>query len=556
MINSKLKTGRARTPARPVSTSTTSTLPSLIDRSRRTLHVVAVGALTSLLVAACGSTVGTKRAAVPSGISCESYRAAALPHGARITRTERRKANDEAWPGACIVRGQIVSSPESTINWAVELPEPQRWNGKTLTIGGGGFDGFIPTDDPWYQRLVGASAEPYVRISSDSGHQERNFSWGGSDVALRNHAFEANHLVLEVGTVIATEFYGKRPSRRYHMGHSNGGRSGLIAAQKYPRDYDGVIAMVPAISQQAHQTNLGPTVLKHIFGARENWLSPEKIALYAKAETAACDGLDGLEDGIIGNIKACNYVPTDLQCKGAEEANCLTAGQIESIRLIYTTHNTGVKVSRGETGYPRYGRGGAATSDWKVYMFGSSFEKPDSFNHMAVSEAAKLVENNPGADLLKHDPRRFQAEYLRLANMIDGTDPDLSAFADNGGKLLIWYATADACVSMYRAADYLYSVRQRMGAGKVQGFARMLTSPSLGHELDGPGTSVASMDLLSAMDAWVEKDKAPDHIVAIRFEADTMKPLFQRPVCEYPKFPRFNGTGDPNKAESFTCSAS
>lgn len=554
MIISKPETCCALNPAKPNAAVQPTTVQPPTDPSRHRLRVVVLGALSSLMVAACGGLGGMEHAAKAPVHSCENYRSAALPHGAKITKTETRKADDKAWPGACIVRGQIVSSPESTINWAVELPEPSSWNGKTLTIGGGGFDGFIPTDDPWYQGLVGASAKPYVRISSDSGHQERNFSWGASDVALRNHAFEANHLVLEVGTVIATAFYGKRPSRRYHMGHSNGGRSGLIATQKYPKDYDGVIAMVPAISQQAHQTNLGPTVLKHIFGARENWLNPEKIALYAKAETAACDGLDGLKDGIIGNIEACNYVPTDLQCAGAEEANCLTAGQIESIRLIYTTHNTGVKVSRGETGYPRYGRGGAATSDWAVYMFGSSFEKPDSFNHMAVSEAAKLVENNPNADLLSHDPKRFQAEYLRLANMIDGTDPDLSTFADNGGKLLIWYATADACVSMYRAADYLDSVKQRMGTSKVQGFARMLTSPSLGHELDGPGTSVSSMDLLAAMDAWVEKDIAPDHIVATKFEADTMKPLFQRPVCEYPKFPRFNGKGDPSKAESFTCS--
>ncbi|OPH11625.1 tannase/feruloyl esterase family alpha/beta hydrolase, partial [Azospirillum brasilense] len=106
--------------------------------------------------------------------------------------------------------------------------------------------------------------------------------------------------------------YGQRPVRRYHLGHSNGGRSALAAAQKYPRDYDGVIAMEPAISQQAHQVNLGPTVLRHIFSRPENWLNAEKIALYARAETAACDALDGLRDGIIGNVRACDYVPTEL----------------------------------------------------------------------------------------------------------------------------------------------------------------------------------------------------------------------------------------------------
>jgi feruloyl esterase len=401
---------------------------------------------------------------------------------------------------------------------------------------------------------VGPSANPYVKISSDSGHQVQSFAWGNSDVALRNHAFDANHLVLEVGTAIATEFYGKRPTRRYHMGQSNGGRSALVSTQKYPADYDGVIAMEPAISQQAHQVNLGPTVLRHIFSKPENWLSAEKIALYARAETAACDSLDGLKDGIIGNIEACNYVPTELLCIGAENASCLTAGQIESIRLIYSSHDIPVTLARGAHGYPRYGRGGAATSDWQSYMFGSSVEARDAFNFMAAQEAARVVEKNPGLSLLDHDPTRFQAQYLRLAEMIDATDPDISAFADRGGKLLIWYGKSDTCVSMYRTVEYLDSVRQRLGATKVQGFARLLTSPSVGHNVDG-ATEPGAIDLLTAMDAWVEKGIAPDKLVDTQFAPGSNAPVLQRPVCEFPKFPRYNGSGDPSKAESFTCAA-
>jgi feruloyl esterase len=512
--------------------------------------------VAALALTACGggSDANPPLASKPLAEACAAYASTALPHGAKVTRTELRKA-EGTLPDVCVVRGQIVSSPESTINWTVELPTLAQWNGKTLTIGGGGFDGFIPTDDPWYQQLVGPSANPYVKISSDSGHQIRGFAWGKSDVALRNHAFDANHFVLEVGTTIATEFYGKRPVRRYHMGHSNGGRSGLISTQKYPKDYDGVVAMEPAISQQAHQVNLGPTVLRHIFKSRDNWMSPAKIALYAKAEVAACDGLDGLKDGIIGNIEACNYVPTELLCQGADNDSCLTAGQIESIRLIYSDHKTPVTLSRGAVGYPRYGRGGASTSDWQSYMFGTSFDASDSFNHMAVTEAARPVEGNPNANILSHDPTQYQAQYARLAEMIDGTDPDISAFADNGGKLLIWYGLGDTCVSLYRTADYFDTVKQRLGASKVQGFARMVTSPSNGHDLDGAGTEPRSIDLLAAMDAWVEKGAAPDKLVATKFAPGTSTPVAQRPVCEYPKFPRYNGTGDPAKAESFTCSA-
>lgn len=516
-----------------------------------------LAASVALALAACGGGSGSDApplASKPLAEACAAYQSTALPHGAKIARTELRAAQGTL-PEVCIVRGQIVSSPDSTIQWAVELPALAQWNGKTLTIGGGGLDGFIPTDDPWYQQLVGPSANPYVKISSDSGHQSRGFEWAKSDVALRNHAFDANHFVLEVGTTIATEFYGKRPVRRYHMGHSNGGRSGLISAQKYPKDYDGVVAMQPAISQQAHQVNLGPNVIRHIFQNRNNWLSPAKIALYAKAETAACDGLDGLKDGIIGNIEACSYVPTDLLCTGADSDSCLTAGQIESIRLIYSDHKTPVTLSRGAVGYPRFGRGGAATSDWESYMFGPSFEARESFNHMAVTEAARVVEGNPAADILSHDPTRYPAQYLRLAQMIDGTDPGMGAFADNGGKLLIWYGASDTCVSLYRTAEYFDSVKQQLGANKVQGFARLLTSPSVGHNLDGSGTDPLSMDLLAALDAWVEKSVAPDKLVATQFAPGTLTAIAQRPVCEFPQFPRYNGIGDPSKAESFTCSA-
>lgn len=515
----------------------------------------ALAMAAALALTACGGgSDGTPPpSARPLAEACPTYRPAALPGSAKVTKTEVRKSNGSL-PDVCIVRGEIVSSAESTIHWAVELPSGNTWNGKTLTIGGGGFDGFIPTDDPFYQQLVGPSANPYVKISSDSGHGPTGFSWGNSDVALRNHAFEANHLALEVGTAIATDFYGKRPVRRYHMGHSNGGRSALAATQRYPKDYDGVIAMEPAISQQAHQVNLGPTVLKHIFSKPENWLSAEKLGLYAKAETAACDGLDGLKDGIIGNVEACNYVPTELLCKGADNDSCLTAGQIESIRLIYATHDTPVTLSRGARGYPRYGRGGASTSDWKDYMFGTSFAARDSFNFMAAQEAARLVEGNPKLSLLDHDPTRFPSQYLRLAEMIDSTNPDVSAFADNGGKLLIWYGLADTCVSVYRTAEYFESMKQQLGATKARGFARMLTSPSVGHNLDGAGTDPLSIDLLTALDHWVEKQTAPDKLVATKFAEGSKTPVLQRPVCEFPQFPRYNGTGDPAKAESFTCS--
>lgn len=518
--------------------------------TRRALATGAVGVLAGLAFSACGGSENGQRTLAES---CTAYATTALAHQAKIAKTELRAAQGTL-PEVCIVRGTIVSSPKSTINWAVELPSPAAWNGKTVTMGGGGFDGFIPTDSAGSQQRIGSYANPFVKISSDSGHQSRGFEWAVDDVALANHSYEANHMVLEVGTQIATEFYGRRPTRRYMFGHSNGGRSGIAAAQRYPHDYDGVVSLAPAISQQGHgSSNLLRD--RQYFRSASNWLSKAKVDLYAREETVACDELDGLKDGVIGNIEQCKYVPTNLLCPpGVDNDSCLTAGQIESIRQTYADANSGVVLSDGMVGYPRFGRGGAATSDWQSYLFGTTFEAKSPFNYNVDWEVAKVVTLDPNVDFMNYDPTKYQAGFTRLSKSIDTTNPDLSAFADKGGKLLIWYGLADACVSVYRTAEYYDSVKKFLGESKARSFSRFITTPSTGHNMDGP--NAVSIDFLAALDEWVERSTAPDNLVASKFAVGSATPTFQRPVCEYPKFPRYNGTGDPAKASSFTCSAS
>lgn len=548
-------------------------------QGRRVLTLTSL-LLGGLLLAACGgSDAAPPPASRPLAQACASYVPSKLPVNARFERTELRKdqtVNESHYgtgeaitlPRACIVRGTIVSGPGSTIHWAVELPEGKDWNGKTMTLGGGGFDGFIPTDDPWHVKYVQTDAAlPFVRISSDSGHQTEDFSWGTDPVALQNHAQEANHLVLQVGTHIATQFYGKAPTRRYMVGHSNGGRSGLIAADRYPNDYDGVLAMSPAISQQAHQVNMGD-FNRWIYGrnadgsvnaavpAQANWISPAKSALYARAEIAACDTLDGLADGIIGNVEACTYVPTDLKCAddvaGIQDDSCLTSGQIEAIRLNYADKSVPLPLANGMTGYERYGRGGAATGDWQVYAFGFEYDGDflrKGFSYIAPTSVIQALTGSETADSMNHDPLSMSAKWQELSRTMEPST-DLGRFAQRG-KLLVWYGLADTCVSVYRTASYLDQVRQSSGSAKFDRFARFVTSPGVGHDLTGPGAAKA--DLITALVAWVEKGIAPDHLVATgTSEAGT----FERPLCPYPSFPKYKGSGDTNKASSFTCSVS
>ena len=523
--------------------------------ARALAALTAAGAVAML--AGCGSGGGDPIAPAPAAPrtlaeSCAAFTPGSLPHGATVARPEIKPAA-EGRAEVCVVRGTIVSSPSSTINWAVEMPAASSWNGKTLTIGGGGFDGFIPTDNPRTLGMIPASANPFVKISSDSGHQIQGFfPWATDDVALRNHAFEANHQALEVGTRLAEVFYGKRPTRRYMFGQSNGGRSGLVAAQRYPNDYDGVVAFEPAISQQGHEAVMGPALMKRIFSDRVNWLSPAKTALFAQAEIKACDELDGLKDGVIGNVEACTYVPTDLLCKGADNDTCLTTAEIDTIKLVYSDHTSPVLLADGYRGYPRFGRGGAATSDWSIFLFGEKFEERSAFDFMVGDEAAKVVTNNAATSLLTFDPTLYQTQWTRLSTLIDGTNPDLSAFAAKGGKMLIWYGMADACVSVYRTAEYLHNVSQRMGEGAARNVVRMVTSPHVGHALDGPGAG--RFDWIAAIENWTEKGQPVDNLVATRFEADNTTAKFTRPLCEYPKFPRYKGSGDTTKADNFSCS--
>ena len=534
--------------------------------------------LGGLLLAACGgSDAAPPPASRPLAQACATYVPSKLPVNARFERTELRKAqtvNESHYgtgesitlPRACIVRGTIVSGPGSTIHWAVELPEGKDWNGKTMTLGGGGFDGFIPTDDPWHVKYVQTDAAlPFVRISSDSGHQTEDFSWGTDPVALQNHAQEANHLALQVGTHIATQFYGKAPTRRYMVGHSNGGRSGLIAADRYPNDYDGVLAMAPAISQQAHQVNMGD-FNRWIYGrhpdgsvdagvpAQANWISPAKSALYAAAEIAACDNLDGLADGIIGNVEACTYVPTNLKCAddiaGALDDSCLTSGQIEAIRLNYADKSVPLTLANGMTGYQRYGRGGAATGDWQVYAFGTEYGGDfmrKGFSYIAPTSVILALTGSETADSMNHNPLSLSEKWQALSRTMEPST-DLGRFAQRG-KLLVWYGLADTCVSVYRTAAYLDQVRQSSGSAKFDRFARFVTSPGVGHDLMGPGAARAN--LITALVDWVEKGIAPDHLVATgTSDAGT----FERPLCPYPSFPKYRGSGDTTKASSFVCS--
>ncbi len=492
--------------------------------------------------------------------ACAGLTSAPLPDRAEVLETTIEPA-DAIRPERCVVHGRIVSSPTSTIQFRVDLPQAGGWNGDLVFVGDGGFDGFISTDGAFWKRILAflgddaATLWKSVVVGCDSGHQGRgaaplkDFSWAiNNPSAVLNHADQANHLTLGVARALAQVFYGRAPEHRYMVGHSNGGRAGLIAAQRHPADYDGILAFSPAISQEAFAANLSP-FFQHVFAHPDNWVSPAQAALWERAELTACDSLDGVQDGIISRPSACHYDPAPLVCKPGLAAGpgCLTPGQAESIRRVFSDKRVDVTLADGMVGYPAWGRG-AETAEFN-YIFGTSFVARDGTDYVFADNIIRYgIAGDPNASVMTHDPSRFQQAYLALSRQVDATDPDLSAFQARGGKLIVWYGASDYCVSYLRFAQYFSAMRQRTPAANT--FARLYVSPGLTHGNKGPGAN--DFELLGVLRAWVARGQEPGSIHARKLGPDG-RPLFSRPLCRYPDYPRFRGQGDANEATSFIC---
>lgn len=467
----------------------------------------------------------------------------------------------------CVVHGHITSSDTSTIHFRVDLPQPSRWNSKLIMVGGAGFDGFVPTDLPnhaglWFTKVLGPDAmqiDNSVRASSDSGHQGLgkepldDFSWvRNNPTGLKNHAYDANHQVLMEAVDLTTQFYGRPPRWRYMAGGSNGGRQGLAAAEHFPNDYDGILSLEPAISQEGFAANLGPQMLQWIFASPDHWLDAAQVALYEKGELQACDDLDGLKDGILSNPTACHYDGKDLLCPPGAPAgdSCLTSGQLESIREIHAFKNVQVTLADNWVGYAGYGIGGES-SDWVTYLFGPSFAAREAADYGLADNIVKWgITGDPNASVMTDDPTKHLAEYRALSNEIDSTNPDLSQFYHHGGRLIVWYGVGDACVSYQQTARYIGSVEKLLGKDVTSQFLRFYISPATGHSMAGAGESTEP--LLSTLEGWVEKRHAPESLIST-LSPHSAAAGSTRPLCEYPQFPRYRGSGDSAKASSFRC---
>lgn len=455
-----------------------------------------------------------------------------------------------ATPDYCKVTARILPK----LNFEMRLPT--NWNGKLHYSGGGGFDGSIPP--------VNASSLSlgYVDVSSDSGHTGSAFdaSFAVNDpVALENFAQLSVPTVATTAKAITTIAYGQAPSRSYFEGCSNGGREGLMTALRFPTMFDGVIAMAPARKFIAQGEVVQRTA--RLVALPGGNMTPGKWTTLGGAVLAACDGLDGVADGIIANVSACTaaFKLSSLRCTGGGDAGdtCLSDAQIAGLtaQTSPTVGSGATSATPYVTSYSSYHFWGEEASQsgmsWPTWYPQSNSAFPGLGPLFAVSVVNDLLPTTPPSDLLTYDFKANSRMVETLAAQIDVTDPDLRPFASAGGKLLVWQGTSDIAVSPQGTIDYVSDVKATVGSN-ADAFMRLYVAPNVQHCGGGAGADQTTA-LLPALDAWVTSKTAPGDLTTAKFNASGATVL-SRPLCRYPTFAKYSGSGNVNDASSFTCS--
>ena len=484
-----------------------------------------------------------------------------------------------ASPEHCKIIGTIAPIDPSAPMITFQVNLPTAWNGKALQYGGGGFNGTLVTglgpaiDAP--PNMPTPLAQGYVTFGTDSGHQAGSLAepqaFALNDEALENFAYASYKKVREAAVEIVVRRYGRRPARVYYMGSSEGGREGLTMAQRFPADYDGIISRVPVINWTGLQHAGHRSGLVQQGGG---WLNPAKARLVGLTVLKACDALDGLSDGIVSNYLACGaaFNVQTLRCPtGADEGDaCLSERQVAAIQALHRPFEFSFALANGVSAYPGFGYGGETQPggfpQWVTATrpAASPAEASGGQGQQWIFGNAVIryfVLRNGEADPFAYSPTAHADRVRHISALMDSTNPDLSAFAAKGGKLIIKEHMADYAQSPFAGIGYFHSVVAKMGQSAVEQFMRLYVTPGVAH--GGAGLSGTTgepipqfVDLLGALDRWVERGDSPGELVQISVEANPpFKVIASRPMCEFPKYPRYRGAGDPKVAGSFICEA-
>jgi hypothetical protein len=455
----------------------------------------------------------------------------------------------------CKVLGEIAPLDPAAPPIRFEINLPKRWNGKAVQYGGAGFNGVLktglaPLSDARLDTAVPV-ARGFATWGTDSGHDKTKLpkmAFALNEEALENFAFASYKKVRDVAVEIVRARYGATPRHIYFYGSSEGGREGLAMVQRFPADFDGVVSQVPAINWVALITT-GARDLIALTG--KGRLSRAKLKALHQAVLDACDAKDGLSDGIVRHYAACMaaFDPKKLRCSDDHDDadSCLSDAQVAAVETVHKPYEYPFPLANGVTFYP-------------PYNYGGEYSLPVRDRRHYVWDAIRyFLAGNPDIDPRKFRPEDFRPRIEHVSALMDATDPDLNRFSARGGKLILEENMSDYVQSPFAGIEYYKSVVAKLGQANVDSFIRFYVTPGASHD----GTGVTSIDggmlphrvdLLNAIDAWVDRGRAPDNLVQVAQDA---KPPFAvmaaSPMCRYPAWPRYKGSGLPKDATSFAC---
>jgi pimeloyl-ACP methyl ester carboxylesterase len=449
-----------------------------------------------------------------------------------------------------------------------ELLLPDQWNGKFVMGGGGGFVGSVMNTS----LLFGSLQAGYATVGTDTGHQGHplDASWAHNNLErLVSFGHQAVHRTAVTAKALTEAYYGKDIDRSYFTGCSRGGGQGLMAAQRYPEDFDAIVAGAPAYDWTPGLAALTTQITRAMYpdpgNLTEAVVGPAEQKLIESSYLARCDEQDGLEDGILDDPRKCDFDVATLLCKGEKTDRCLSQQQLAAVRVVYD----GPKDSQGAPlfyGFP-FGAETAA-GGWSRWLTGGLRRQgdldefqggvdagdfaapvaPSAFYGFGLGIMKYFVYNDPAWSYKNYDFDSLERDSERIAETLNATDPDLSKFRQRGGKLLIYSGWSDSAAPGLAVVGYYEKVLAH--DEKAVSDVRLFMMPGVEHCFGGPGPSW--VNYLEELDKWVETGDAPEQVTAYWLN-DQRQPEGSRPVCAYPRDLTYNGSGDPRDAASFTC---
>lgn len=467
-------------------------------------------------------------------------------------------------PAFCRVAATLTPTSDSDIGIEVWMPA-STWSGKFEGVGNGGFAGSID-----YSELAAGVRLGYATVSTDTGHTGSSYDGSfalGHPQKIIDFGYRAIHLMTVRGKQISVALYGSNPQHSYFDGCSTGGRQALMEAQRFANDYDGIVAGDPVAYYTHHHVGGNLWAVRQMFNKSASTVFTTQDTLLGDAVNAACDGLDGVLDGVLNDPRRCHFNPEKLLCQGSHTPpSCLSAAEVEAVKNIWTGPD---QIVHEHDYYPPFERGGEADG----WPFSISPQPPpaqqtDHHAEIGIPFFEYFVFDNPNWDFRTFnwisDPAYVDNKVVvpgqTLSSVLNSVDPDLKQFRAHGGKLVQYHGFSDPEVPPLTSINYFESVVNLPGESSpeesmelTQEFYRLFMVPGMNHCSGGPGANV--FDILTPLVQWVEQKVAPDRVIATHYVNNdpSQGVAFTRPLCSYPQEAEYKGSGDPNDAANFAC---